>query len=138
VGSLAVARAVADAVDLAGLAPSGSLAPTEWVRLPPGPLECIPVTARARITAPPRHAPAGHCGAPGWLRAPGSLRAPLAELLERDFVAGFREHGEHFFGVRRAARLEGQLDPGLAHVQRHGLANVVDVDEVRARLGDEV
>src|SRR5690349_8060353 len=63
VGSLALARAVADAMDLAGLAPSGSLAPTEWVRLPPGPLERNPVTAgtpasrapgvaaRARVTA---------------------------------------------------------------------------------------
>src|SRR5205085_279020 len=41
-------RPARGAVDLAGLAPSGSLAPTEWVRLPPGPLGRVRFTRAGR------------------------------------------------------------------------------------------
>ena len=40
--------------------------------------------------------------------------------------------------VLRAARLERQLDARLAHVQGHRLAHVLEADEVRAGVGDEV
>src|SRR5438132_5514988 len=103
------------AVDLAGLAPSGSLAPAEWVRLPPGPSN--------------RPAPAaGWASADGFEteRSRGGRRSwPCGRLLERDVVTGVGEHSEDFLGVRGAARLERQLDASLAHVQRHRLADVV-------------
>jgi hypothetical protein len=49
------------ATDLAGLAPSGFLAPTEWVRLPPGP--SVMATAWRRRRDPIR-SPAGGSGGP--------------------------------------------------------------------------
>ncbi len=39
--------------------------------------------------------------------------------------------------VLGAAGLQGDLDPGLAHVQRHRLAHVVGVHDVAAGLRDQ-
>src|SRR3954454_13259632 len=43
----------------------------------------------------------------------------------------------HLVRVLAPARLERELYRGLAHVEVDALAEVLDVDEVRARLADE-
>src|SRR5690606_14153691 len=54
-----------------------------------------------------------------------------------DRVARRREALTHLGGVLRAARLERELDAGLAHVELHRVADVLDGDQVDLHRGDQ-
>ncbi len=58
--------------------------------------------------------------------------------LELDLVASRAQRFQQLAGVVRAARLECQLDSALAHVQWQPLAQVLDAEQVRMLLGDQV
>ncbi len=63
-------------------------------------------------------------------RRPGSVVEPA------DLVSRLAQGGDYLLAVLRAARLERDLDSGLADVQRDRFADMIGVYDVAARLGD--
>src|SRR4051812_48340370 len=64
-----------------------------------------------------------------------ALGAALAHRLR--LVARLAQAAQDLAGVLAAARLEHELDAGLADMEVDALAQVLDVDEVRPGLADE-
>ena len=103
--------------------------------VPPPP--AITASVPAAIAAPRRLRPAGMRPSVGpWVDRsdqyadPGS--SPFGQLFERLCgIARGAHRAQHAVGVLAPARLEHELDGGLAHVQVEALAHVRDVDDVR-------
>ncbi len=92
--------------------------------------EHLAVAARWRID-PARDLVATWAAAPLTWRRRASARSRRARL-----VAGGPQRRHDRIGMLGAARLERQLDAGLAHLQVDGLADVLDGEKIRARLRD--
>ena len=69
-------------------------------------------------------------------RSGAAARSAALRLDALDLVAGGGDRGEDRLGVLGAARLERQLDAGLAHLQVDRLADVLDGEQVAAGRGD--
>ena len=89
--------------------------------------------ARGASRAPTRPSARRSARALARVRARPAAAAASSQPSSPRLVAGRSQRREHLLGVARAARLERQLDAGLAHVQRHGFAHVLDAHDVGAR-----